>query len=108
VRIREVLVHLLSNAAKFSPRRSPIEVTSRLADSTFEVHVRDHGTGIPPEYHETVFEKFGRVDEDAVGNGLGLYLSREIARAHGGDVFLASCDESGCVFALRLRLNVGN
>jgi signal transduction histidine kinase len=103
-RIREVVSHLLSNAAKFSPSRAPIEVTSLFADSAFEVHVRDHGPGIPAEYHDRIFEKFGRVDPDAVGNGLGLYLARQIARAHGGDVFLASCDDTGCVFALRLRV----
>ena len=103
-RIREVVLHLLSNAARFSPNYAPIEITSLSDDANFEVHVRDHGPGVPSEFHEKIFEKFGRVDPDAFSNGLGLYLARQIARAHGGDVFLASCDDTGCVFALRLRL----
>ena len=89
MRIRHVLLTLLSNAAKFSPANAPIEVKAALADDLFEVQVRDYGEALADE---------------RLASGLALYISREIARAHGGDVFLASCDESGCVFALRLRL----
>lgn len=105
MRIRQVMMTLLSNAAKYSPAHAPIEVSSATADEMFEVHVRDHGTGIAEPHRARIFKKFGRVVPDAAGTGLALYISREIARAHGGDVFLASCDETGTVFALRLRLN---
>jgi signal transduction histidine kinase len=104
MRIRHVLMTLLSNAAKFSPANAPIEVSAAVADETFELRVRDHGEGIADQYQQYLFKKFGRVDPNAAGTGLALYISREIARAHGGDVFLASCDETGCVFALRLHL----
>jgi signal transduction histidine kinase len=104
MRIRHVLMTLLSNAAKFSPVNAPIEVSAAVADETFELRVRDHGEGIADQYQQYLFKKFGRVDPNAAGTGLALYISREIARAHGGDVFLANCDETGCVFALRLHL----
>jgi signal transduction histidine kinase len=103
MRIRQVLMTLLSNAAKFSPADAPIEVSSLTTDDGYEVRVRDHGPGIPEVHRHRLFRKFGRVNPDAAGTGLALYISREIARAHGGEVFLASCDETGCVFALRLR-----
>lgn len=105
-RIRQVLVNLLSNAAKFSPRDAPIEITSALGDATFDVTVRDHGSGIPPDRYDKIFQKFGRVNSDGPGNGLGLYISREIARAHGGDLFLAAGGSTGCAFVLRLHLNL--
>jgi signal transduction histidine kinase len=104
LRIRHVLMTLLSNAAKFSPANAPIEVSSAVGDETLELRVRDYGEGIAEANRSRIFKKFGRVDPDAAGTGLALYISREIARAHGGDVFLANCDETGCVFALRLRM----
>ncbi|MEY2425315.1 MAG: hypothetical protein QOI61_887 [Actinomycetota bacterium] len=107
MRIRQVLMNLLSNAAKFSPRSAPIEITSQLDDQHFEVRVRDHGPGIPLEHQDKIFRKFGRVNPDISGTGLGLYISREIARAHGGELFLAAGGGTGCLFVLRLRLNFG-
>jgi signal transduction histidine kinase len=95
LRIRHVLMALLSNAAKFSPNHTPIEVTADVGDDTLELRVRDHGDGIAEAKRSELFKK---------GDGLALYISREIARAHGGDVFLASCDDTGSVFALRLRV----
>ena len=103
-RIRDVVLQLLSNAAKFSPHRAPITISSLVGESTVEVRVHDSGRGIPEVLRERIFERFVQFDPERGGNGLGLYLSREIARAHGGDVFLASCDEMSCVFALRLQL----
>jgi len=104
-RIRQVLVHLVSNAAKFSPQLAPIEITSQFDDSHFELRVRDHGPGIPLEHQDKIFKKYGRVNPDVAGTGLGLYISREIARAHGGDLFLAAGGGTGCLFVLRLRLH---
>jgi len=96
LRIRHVLMTLLANAAKFSPPNAPIELSTEIDNDTLELRVRDHGEGIAAATRNELFKKSA---------GLALYISREIARAHGGDVFLASCDDTGGVFALRLHVN---
>ena len=102
VRIRQVLTNLLSNAARYTPPGSPIDVTLAQAGETVELAVRDHGPGIPPEDAERVFERYARLGGDGSGSGLGLYVSRELARAHGGDLLLGQPDGGGALFVLRL------
>ncbi|MBK5306264.1 MAG: HAMP domain-containing histidine kinase [Frankiaceae bacterium] len=99
-RIRQVLANLLSNAYKFSPTGTPVTVTVRGANGTAEISVHDDGPGIPPELRHELFSKFGRLDQTGQGMGLGLYISREIARAHGGDLELR--DGPGATFTLTL------
>ncbi len=102
VRVRQVLTNLLSNAARYTPPESPIEVTLRQTAETVELAVHDHGPGIPPEEAERVFERYARLDSDGSGSGLGLYVSRELARAHGGDLLLGQPEGGGALFVLRL------
>jgi signal transduction histidine kinase len=88
-RIRTVLENLVSNAVKHSPAGSTIliEVAPVRGDSGDAVvlAVQDQGPGIPPAILPRIFERFGKAP-DSGGLGLGLYLAREIARAHGGDL----------------------
>lgn len=102
LRIRQVVINLLANAKKFSPAGSPIEVTVATAGDTVEISVRDHGPGIPTEKLSELFGKFARLNSKIPGTGIGLYLSRGIARAHGGDLVLAESDGPGCRFVLTL------
>ncbi len=102
VRIRQALTNLLSNAARYTPAGSPVEVTLRQVGETVELAVRDHGLGIPPEEVGRVFERYARLDGDASGSGLGLYVSRELARAHGGDLVLVQPEGGGALFVLQL------
>jgi signal transduction histidine kinase len=102
VRIRQVLTNLLSNATRYTPPGTPLEVTLRQAGETVELSVRDHGPGIPPEEAERVFERHARLGADAPGSGLGLYVSRELARAHGGDLVVGRPDGGGALFVLQL------
>jgi two-component system osmolarity sensor histidine kinase EnvZ len=67
-----------------------------------EISVRDHGPGIPADKLSELFRKFSRLDPDVHGTGIGLYLSRAIARAHGGDLVLAKSPGPGCRFVFRL------
>jgi NtrC-family two-component system sensor histidine kinase KinB len=99
-RLRIVLVNLLTNALKYTPRGG--EVTVRLASrqnagpggkSRLQITVTDTGPGIPPEFRGRVFEKFYRVEDNLPdgpkgvrGTGIGLYLCREIIEAHGGSI----------------------
>lgn len=102
-RIRQVLFNLLSNAAKYSPRGREIVVEVRPGDGEVEVVVRDRGQGVAPEDAERIFRKWERADDSTAGLGVGLHLSRAIARAHGGDLVLEDApDGEGARFVLRL------
>jgi signal transduction histidine kinase len=100
--IREVISNLLTNAAKFSPPDAPISVSLRQAGSAIELSVTDACGGIPADGAARVFERFTRLSEGAPGLGLGLYVAREIARAHGGDLRLDPRHGAGCRFTLAI------
>ncbi len=107
-RIGQVLHNLLSNAAKYSPEGAPIELRVRVNAGHACIEVCDHGKGIPPDDLTRIFEKFGR-GRDASGQkipgiGLGLYLSRRIIRAHGGDITVQSTLGVGTVFGFELEI----
>ncbi len=84
--VKQVLINLLSNAEKYSPRRKEIEVEV----SGTAVHVRDRGIGVAEKDRERIFQEFVRVDDSlsarVPGTGLGLTIARRIARDHGGDL----------------------
>ena len=107
-RIRQVLQNLLSNAAKYSPHSSPIEVRAYREADTVRIDVIDQGFGIHPDDLDRVFEKFGRgrtpEGERIGGVGLGLYLSRRIVQAHGSDLIVRSSLDAGSVFTFSLRI----
>ena len=102
VRIRQILTNLLSNAASYTPPGSPLEVTLSQTGDCVELAVRDHGAGIPPEESERVFGRYARLSGDGAGPGLGLYVSRGLARAHGGDLVLGRPEGGGARFVLQL------
>jgi signal transduction histidine kinase len=104
--VREILLNLLSNAAKYSPTHAPILVTVGAAGSTASVVVRNHGCGVAPEDNERIFEKYLQLDENSPGAGLGLFISRGLARAHGGDLSLRPAEREGSEFELHLPLPV--
>jgi len=104
VKIRQVLMNLVSNAVKFSPEGSVVEILlSRRADE-IQICVIDEGPGVPGERLDELFRKFSRLGSEKDGTGLGLYISRGIAWAHGGDLQLGSADE-GCPFKLTLPIH---
>ena len=101
MRIRQVLANLLSNAHKYAPPGTPVRVTVTADDEGVEVAVHDEGPGVPPERQGELFQKFSRLGATDPGVGLGLFISREIARAHGGDLTVSPTSPS--TFVLRLR-----
>ncbi len=85
--VAQALRSLVTNAQDASPPRQPVVVSAAIEDSVLAVEVRDRGPGISPEHQRLIFEKFGRanVAEHAKpGTGLGLFIARSIAEAHGG------------------------
>jgi signal transduction histidine kinase len=104
VRVRQVLTNLVTNAVKFSPRRSEITIGVRRDDEFAHISVRDQGHGIPAHRQGELFQKFSRLGATGSGTGLGLYLSRGIARAHKGDLTCDSAAGRGATFTLSLPL----
>jgi signal transduction histidine kinase len=107
-RLRQLLLNLLSNAAKYTVSGDEIEVRAAAADNgAVLVSVEDHGPGIPPDQQRLVFEKFGRVNSGGrskPGAGLGLFIARSIAEAHGGTLDVRSDLGSGATFTIRLPI----
>lgn len=96
-RIGQVVMNLLTNAITYSPEADRIIVRAALADDAAVVSVRDFGIGIPVEDRHRVFERFYRVSSDDrvgyPGLGLGLYITQEFVRRHGGRIWID--DEAG-------------
>jgi PAS domain S-box-containing protein len=105
VRLEQLITNLVANAIKYGAGR-PIEVTvERTADSAV-ISVRDHGPGIAPDDMRRIFDRFERASSvrHHGGFGLGLYVSREIARAHGGRIEVENAEDGGARFTVRLPL----
>ncbi|MEO8744168.1 MAG: HAMP domain-containing sensor histidine kinase [Candidatus Dormibacter sp.] len=105
-RLQIVVRNLLGNAAKYSPPGSGITVRVRSEDGMATVSVADQGVGISEENQGQLFTRFGRLrnTQHVPGTGLGLWLSREIARMHGGDVTVQSAAGSGSTFTVAVPL----
>jgi signal transduction histidine kinase len=103
-RLRQVLVNLIDNAIKYSPAGDEVEVRAYAADGHVRIDVRDHGPGIAREDQLLIFEKFGRVTggNQRPGTGLGLFIARSIAEAHGGTLEVVSAPDRGATFTLEL------
>jgi signal transduction histidine kinase len=104
-RLRQLVDNLISNALKYSRPGAVVTVDARSTDRTVEVRVRDQGPGIPLDQQKLIFEKFGRAaaGRDAKpGTGLGLFISRSFAEAHGGSLEVESTPGQGATFTLTL------
>jgi two-component system, OmpR family, sensor histidine kinase MtrB len=102
-RVRQVLFNLTVNAAKYSDEGAPIEVTLSVQDRCATVEVRNHGFGVAPDDAEWLFQKGARGEGSGrSGLGVGLYVSRLIAEAHGGDLHVEPAEVRGSRFILRL------
>jgi signal transduction histidine kinase len=103
VRVRQILTNLMTNAAKFSPEGTTVSVAIAEAGEDVEISVTDQGPGLPPGSQDAAFEKFSRLSSTQRGGGLGLglYIARGIAQAHGGDL-TATTEGRGSNFTVRL------
>lgn len=92
VRLEQVLVNLVMNAARYTEPGTPIEISGGTDGEHVHLTVRDHGPGVPVADRQRIFRKFAR-DPQGGGTGLGLYLSRAIVEAHGGTLFYIQPDD---------------
>jgi signal transduction histidine kinase len=104
-RLRQVLANLVENAVKYSPEGGTVGVRATLENGTASIAVSDRGPGIAEDQQARIFEKFGRADlpgGSKPGTGLGLFIARSIAEAHGGSLEVESVPDEGATFTLRL------
>jgi signal transduction histidine kinase len=106
-RFQIVIRNLLSNASKYSRAGTDIKVEIRRNGSKAAVSVRDEGVGISPDDQAHLFTRFVRIEtpDHVKGTGLGLWLSREIARMHGGDLSVESEVGHGSTFTFTVPLD---
>lgn len=107
VRIEQVLINLLTNAAKYAPGK-PVKLTLKRKGNYVCISVKDQGPGIAREHQERIFERFERVksSENITGLGLGLFISHQIVLAHKGIIQIESEPGQGAEFKIELPLSV--
>jgi signal transduction histidine kinase len=108
-RVRQVLAILLDNGLRYSPAEAPLEVRAvpsvdfgptGTLQKGLRIHVDDRGPGVPAEERERIFERFARARDDIEGTGIGLFLARELIRAHGGSIEVGDRPGGGTRFAI--------
>ena len=106
-RLIQVMANLLSNAAKFSPKGSEVNITVMDEDTRVKVVVSDHGQGVPEDFRDQIFERFTQADSSdkrqSGGTGLGLSISAAIVEAHGGRLDFDSVIGEGTSFYFDLK-----
>lgn len=107
-RLIQVFTNLASNAIKFSPKGSAVEVTVHAASHRVVVSVRDHGPGIAPEFASRIFGRFqqagGAQSRQSGGTGLGLSIAKGITELHGGQVGFENAEGGGASFWVALPI----
>jgi PAS domain S-box-containing protein len=107
-RIEGILFNLLDNAIKFSPSGGQISIQMDAGDEEIAVSIADSGVGIAPDKQDEIFRKFHRLDSEdsreSYGHGLGLYITRGLVEAHGGQIWVESTEQEGSTFSFTLPL----
>jgi signal transduction histidine kinase len=110
-KLRRVLVNLVSNALKFTPRGGRVEISATLDGGAAKVSVSDTGVGIPPEDIERLFDKYeqarSRATRSEKGTGLGLYITRQLVELHGGRIEARSEVGRGSTFSFTIPVAHG-
>jgi two-component system, sensor histidine kinase and response regulator len=110
MRIEQVIINFLTNAIKYSPGTHEIQINVNIKDDKIYLGIRDFGIGINPEQQKHVFDKFYRVEETSIhfqGLGIGLYISAEIVKRHGGQIGVRSMAGEGSEFYFIIPVDSG-
>jgi K+-sensing histidine kinase KdpD len=104
-RVGEVLAGLVHNATKYAPKKTRISVRLSSEPDRAIVRVTDEGHGIPPQERSRMFEPYARGDHNEIpGTGIGLFASRRVIEAQGGDIWYEEAPSGGAAFAFSLPL----
>jgi len=110
LRLEIIIANLLDNAIKYSPKGGDVTAQLSMSGDVAVLRVQDQGVGIAPEDMKRLFVRFSRVSnlKDVPGTGLGLYLARELARLHKGEIAATSTPGEGSEFVLSLPVEPSN
>ena len=101
-RLMQVLANFISNAAKYSPAGGIVIVGAEMHHDQIRIFVRDQGPGIPPSFHDHMFQKFSQADASDTrqkgGTGLGLSIAKAIVECHGGSIGYRTANGGGTMF----------
>ena len=104
--IETVLLNLLDNANKYSGELSKIEVYLTAKDGVIQWGVKDNGQGVPQKFTSSIFDKFVRIGNEETrlekGTGLGLYITRQLVKAHGGEIVYLNNEPTGAHFKITM------
>ncbi|CAH0309047.1 MULTISPECIES: PAS domain-containing sensor histidine kinase [unclassified Pedobacter] len=106
-RLEQVVHNFISNAVKYSPDAKTVEISARIIDENIIVSVKDYGIGIKSKHLKQLFERYYRADNSSTrfnGLGLGLYISADIIKRHGGSFWIESSFGNGATFSFKLPL----
>jgi PAS domain S-box-containing protein len=110
-KLRQIMINLIDNAIKYTPDEGIIDVSFRRSGKEAVVSISDSGVGIPKNLLSRIFEKFQRLEgsyvKDSQGTGLGLYIVKELVKAHGGRIWVDSRVGEGSVFSFSLPIYPG-
>lgn len=108
-RLQQVIINLLTNAIKYSPRADKVFINIEQENDKIKVAVKDTGIGIAQQSLDKIFEKYHRVEEHSVrfqGLGIGLFISYEIIQRHHGKLWAESEPGKGSTFYFTLPVNI--
>ncbi len=111
IRVKQILYNLLSNAVKFTPKGGHVRIDVEPADGFARISVSDTGIGIPPDEHDSIFDKFHQVAAVTgmrEGTGLGLPITRRLVEQHGGRIWLESEPGKGSRFTFTIPLEAAH
>jgi signal transduction histidine kinase len=107
-RLAQVVINLLANAIRFSPRGGTVALSARADGECVRITIDDQGPGVPPDFRQSIFEPFKQVKGSAAhkkgGTGLGLTISHAIVTAHGGAIAVGDAPGGGARFTIDLPL----
>ncbi|MEO8629836.1 MAG: PAS domain-containing protein [Betaproteobacteria bacterium] len=105
-RLMQVMTNLMSNAAKFSPPGTSVEISADASDSHVRILVKDSGAGVPPEFRTRIFQRFAQAESldrrQRSGSGLGLSISKALIERMSGEIGYESHPGAGAVFFVKI------
>ena len=101
-KIQQIMFNLLSNAIKFTPDCGKIELSAVRKKNFIFISVKDSGCGIPKKYHKKIFNKFEQLNETPNSTGLGLTITSELVKLHGGKISVVSEINKGAEFIIKI------
>ena len=111
LRFYQVVTNLISNACKYSPESATVAISAKEQDGFVQLNVSDTGYGISPEDQARLFSKFFRANTEETqrvsGSGLGLFISKHLVEAHGGQMWVSSEEGKGSTFSFTLPKGQG-